>query len=227
MNANCKIADEITTVKQTGKTCDLVQSNPIKVLSRTSTKFVCHITYNCFINNSYSLAVFHNDSIVSKFKVKPVSRDKDKTIVEVTCENITDNAGRKWAFVFGSKGGYDQTIKNQTFVITLEPLPLKNLLSFDGALNDDLTSATIFVPGCEQVTEATSFLTFHCSNDDNGNRFLSDKCTFMCPVTSDSVYNMTLVRLPIPIYDGIESSNQTFPVDQRVQTIRIGKMETF
>jgi len=168
------------------------------------------------------LAVFKNDKIATQCTVKLVSRDVKKSIVLLTCNNITDNAGRNWAFIFGSKYGSNQTIENQTFIITLEPFPLKNLPSFDITLNEELTSASIFIPHCGQIAEI-KYLILHCQSNDNENRSLSDSCTSTCPVKSDSVYNISVVRLPLPRYNGIENVNDTFPTDQRTANIRIGK----
>jgi hypothetical protein len=205
-----------------GETCKIDRSNVGKVTERTSTMFKYNISYTCYINASWSVAVFRNDKIEERCTVKFTSRDVNKTIVILTCNNITDNAGRNWTFTFGSKHGYNQTIENQTFLVTLQPLPLKNLPNFDITVNEELTSASIFIPHCNQVAE-TKYLILYCQNDDNETRPLFDNCTSTCTVKSGSVYNMSLVRSSLPIYNEIENVYDTFPTDQRTETIRIGK----
>ena len=136
-----------------------------------------------------------------------------------------NNAGRNWTFVFGSIQGINSTIANQTFIVTLAPLPLQSLPKFGVTLNENLTLASIIVSNCDQVAEAKLYLTYQCQNDGNGNNYLSDSCTFTCPVQSDSVYNVSVVRLPVPIHDGTEAAKGTFPMDQRVESFRIGKTD--
>ncbi|CAF4008524.1 unnamed protein product [Rotaria sp. Silwood2] len=137
-------------------------------------------------------------------KIKLESRNINKTIVKLGCVNITNNAGRNWTFIFGSKHGYNQFIVNHTFTVTLEPLPLKNLPSFDVTLNEELTSASIFVRDCDQVTE-TKYLSFQCGMNNNQYTPLPKNCAFTCPVKSESVYNISIIRLPIPRHNGTES----------------------
>lgn len=168
------------------------------------------------------LAVFRNDKIVTQCTVRLTSRNEEKSIVLLSCHDIMDNAGRNWEFLFGSKYGFNQTIENQTFIITLEPLPLKNLPTLEITLNEELTSASIFIPNCGQAAEI-KYLILHCQSDNNENKSLSDNCISTCSVKSDSLYNISLVRLPLPRYNGIENVNDTFPPDQRTENIRIGK----
>ena len=159
-----------------GETCKTDRSSVGKVIERTSTMFNYNISYTCFINASYSLAVFRNDKIEGRCSAKFGPRDARKTIVNILCSNITENAGRNWTFTFGSKYGFNQTIENQTFLVTLQPLPLKSLPNFDITLNEELPSASIFIPHCNQVAE-TKYLTLHCQNDDNETRLLSPRQT--------------------------------------------------
>lgn len=57
-----------------------------------------------------------------------------KTIIHLTCNNIMKNAGRHWRFTFGSKAGSNQTITNQTFIVTLTPLALQSLPNWEVTL---------------------------------------------------------------------------------------------
>ncbi len=205
-----------------GETCKIDQSSVSKVIERTSTMFKYNISYNCSINRTLDLAVFRNDKIESLCSARATSRNITKTILILTCNNIMDHAGRNWTFTFGSKYGSNQTIENQTFLITLQPLPLKNLPNFDITLNEELTSASIFIPNCNQVAE-TKYLILHCQNENNENKSLSDTCKTTCSVKSGSVYNISLVRSPVPRYNEVENIYDTFPIDQRTENIRIGK----
>lgn len=204
--------------------CKVDRSNIGKVIERTPIMFKYNIAYTCYIDKSFSLAVFRNDQIEEQCSVKLTSRDEKlkKSILTLTCNNIMDNAGRNWTFTFGSKHTFNQTIENQTFIVTLQPLPLKNLPNFDITLNEELTSASIFIPYCNQVAE-TKYLILYCQNDNNETRPLSDNCTSTCSVKSNSVYNISLVRSAVPKYNEIENVYDTFPIDQRTEHIRIGK----
>ncbi|CAF3421096.1 unnamed protein product [Rotaria sp. Silwood1] len=149
-----------------------------------------------------------------------MSRNISQTIVRLTYENITNSAGRHWTFVFGSKHDSIQTIVNHTFTVTLDPLPLKSLPSFDVTLNEELTTASVFVPNCDQVAE-TKYLNFRCGINNDQQKPLPNNCVFTCSVNSSSVYNTSLIRLPIPRHNGTESFNDTFRMDQRIENIRI------
>jgi hypothetical protein len=192
------------------------------VISRTPTMFEYHISYTCYINTSLALSVFRNDKIETNCSVKIGSRIAEKSVVKLTCNNIMNSAGRNWAFTFGSKHGFNQTIENHTFIITFQPFPLKNLPNFGVTLNEELTSASIFIPHCNQIAE-TKYLIFHCQADDNEPRSISDNCTSTCSVKSNSTYDMLLIRSPVPRYNGTEDVYDTFPTDQRTESIRIGK----
>ncbi|CAF4900034.1 unnamed protein product [Rotaria sp. Silwood1] len=141
----------------------------------------------------------------------------------LTCNNIINHAGRNWIFIFGSHYQYNQTITNQTFIVTLDPLSLKMLPSFNIALNEDQTLASILVPNCDQVTQTISNIIYQCQSDDKKNRSISNNCTFTCPVKSGLVYNISITRLHISKHDGTNYTNGIFPMDRRVETVHLGK----
>ncbi|CAF0816273.1 unnamed protein product [Adineta steineri] len=186
--------------------------------------FKCQIVYDCELkNHTNTLAIFKDGEIVSQCTMRKVAATgKEKTKLEITCNLITGYAGKDWKFVLGSKSGVNPTIGNETFIITLDPLLLTKLPSFDITLDEEITSASIFIPDCSHISE-TKYLNFQCSSDDDVKKLVTDACQVTCPVKSDSTYNISLIRLPIPIYNGKEIVNATFSEERRRETIRIGK----
>lgn len=132
------------------------------------------------------------------------------------------NAGRHWRFTFGSKAGSNQTITNQTFIVTLTPLALQSLPNWEVTFKANSMLLSIYVPKCDEVTETSSYFIFQCQNDENRNKFISDRCTFDCPLSESSTYNISVIRLPIPIHHGNESICGTYSEDQRIENIHLG-----
>ncbi|CAF0856706.1 unnamed protein product [Adineta steineri] len=130
--------------------------------------FKCQIVYDCELkNHTNTLAIFKDGEIVSQCTMRKVAATgKEKTKLEITCNLITGYAGKDWKFVLGSKSGVNPTIGNETFIITLDPLLLTKLPSFDITLDEEITSASIFIPDCSHISE-TKYLNFQCSSDDD------------------------------------------------------------
>ncbi|CAF0988795.1 unnamed protein product [Rotaria sordida] len=182
------------------KTCDFNRSNDIVVKNRTSSMFTALITYNnCSSINSSELFVFVSESVVENcFVTEDIPHNMDDTIINVTCENIMNKAGRDWTFNIGSKFFHNQIIFNEIFIVTLEPLSLNTSTYIDVMIDKNLTSALIFIPNCADISDI-EYLIFRCS-DSNGT--LSENCTYTCSnIQFGSIYNLSLVRLPIPIAD--------------------------
>ncbi|CAF1204664.1 unnamed protein product [Adineta steineri] len=223
-NVNCEIVDQTARATEIAKACDGDQSIDIIVFNRTSNSFKCQISYDCELkNHANTLAIFKDAKIVTQCTIRKQSpTSKEKTKLEIACNPITGYAGKDWKFVLGSKSGVNQTIGNETFTVTLDPLLLTKLPSFDITLGEEITSASIVIPDCSDISE-TKYLNFQCSSDDDVKKPVTDTCQVTCPVKSDSTYNISLIRLPIPIYNRKEIVNGTFPEERRLETIRIGK----
>jgi hypothetical protein len=194
--------------------CHGNRSNTIKINKLTPNMFECIISYNCIIIDPTQLVVFRND-IIEKQCTSTVSLpNTDKTNAIVTCENIMNHTAQNWNFVFGSKHNRNSSIINETFIITLAPFPLEDLPDFNITVNDEITSASIFVPDCGRISER-KYLSFQCEMGDYRNLSLPNTCIFACPVEPGTEHTVAIVRFPIPKYNGIEILNDTFPIDIR------------
>ncbi|CAF1288660.1 unnamed protein product [Adineta steineri] len=223
-NVHSEIVDQTARATEIVKICDGDQSIDIKIVSRTSNTFKCQISYDCELkNHANTLAIFKDDKIVIQCTVKKVApTGEEKTKFEIACNLITGYAGKDWKFVLGNKSGVNPTIGNETFIITLDPLLLAKRPNFDITLDEVITSASIFIPDCSHISE-TKYLNFQCSSDDDVKKPVTDTCQVTCPVKPDSTYNISLIRRPIPIYNGKKIVNGTLLEERRLETIRIGK----
>jgi hypothetical protein len=185
------------------------------MIKRTWNMFVCKISYECLIINSAKLAVFKDDNITTQCKVNltyfPVI---EKTNVIITCDNIENNAGRNWQFVFGSINDQKSNVMNETFIVTLEPFLLKNLPNHNLTINDNITSASIFFPNCDQVAEI-KYLNYRCGRDIKNKNSLFQNCTFTCPVAPGRTQDAAIIRSQIDRYDGTQNVSGTFPEETR------------
>jgi hypothetical protein len=189
---------------------------------RTSTSFHCSIMYNCSVSDIHELIVFKNDTTSAQCTANVVTPNNKTTHVIVICTNITNNAGRNWSFVLGSKRDHNPSVINETFSIILKPLPLNDLPNFDIVLNNAIASVSVLIPNCEKVCEI-KYLTFQCGIEDKKNMSLFDNCSFICPVKSNSFLNITVTRWPVIEYLEPGGHNHTFPMDKRSENITIGK----
>jgi hypothetical protein len=193
---------------------------------RNSTSFHCSILYNCSVTDLNEFTVFKNDTTSAQCTANVITPNNQTTNVRVICEHITNNAGRSWTFVLGSKHDRNPSVVNETFSIILKPLPLKDLPSFSIVLNEAITSASILVPDCDKVSE-TKYLSFQCGIDNKSNMSVSSNCSFMCLVKSNSLLNIIVTRLPIPKYNVQGAHDDTFPTDRRSENIHIGKTNIY
>jgi len=173
--------------------------------------FTCKISYDCLIINSDKLAVFQKDNIATQCKLNltyvPVI---EKTNVIITCDNIENNAGRNWEFLFGSINDQTSIVINETFIVTLEPFPLKDLPKFNETINENITLASFFIPDCHQVAE-TKYLSYQCGREVKNRSSLFENCTFTCPVGPGRNEYAAIIRSPIPRYDGAQNVTGLFP----------------
>ncbi len=169
------------------------------------------ISYDCLIINPAKLAVFKKDNIATQCKLSltyvPVI---EKTNVIITCENITNNAGRNWEFVFGSIDYQKSNVINETFIVTLEPFPLKDLPKFNETVNENITLASFFIPDCHQVAE-TKYLNYQCGREVKNRSPFFENCTFTCPVLPGRNEYAAIIRSPIARYDGTQNVTGIFP----------------
>ncbi|CAF3180651.1 unnamed protein product [Rotaria sp. Silwood2] len=188
--------------------CKLNVSNGFTVKVRTSSMFTALIIYNCSSINSSELFVFVNGLDANNCIVtEDISDNMNYTTVNVTCDNIMNNAGRDWTFNMGQKFSDSQTIFNEIFIVTLVPLSLNGSTSIDVTISEDLTSALIFIPNCTDICDV-AYLMVHCNDSDLSNQTLLNSCTHTCSnIQPGSIYNFSLVRLPIRIVDKIEDEH--------------------
>ncbi len=182
--------------------CDSDISNGIKVIDRTSSSFTAVISYNCSSINSSELVIFVNETFAHNCYINEDIFTINNNTFNITCDTIENNAGRNWTFTIGQKN-----ILNETFTITLTPLSLDTSTNITVDIDDDITSADIFIPNCLDITDP-EFLIFRCHSSDLLNNTLSDNCTYTCSnLEPGSIYHASLIRLPIPIVD---ENNNTF-----------------
>ncbi len=198
------------------ETCATKGSNAINVTNRTSEMFTALINYNCSLIDLPEILTYNGTS--DHCSVTISASDTENRTIDVTCNDIVNYAGRNWVFdLIGNSSS--QIVQNETFIITLEPLPL-NEDSFNITVNEDFT-ATVVVPGCEKIADL-KYLIFLCNSSDMLNRTFSSNCTITCPdLTPGSINDAWLIRLPIPIADqAIE--NGTFPENSTNKKYIIG-----
>lgn len=186
----------------------------IDVINRTSSMFDGWITYNCSSIEISALSIFVNELEVDFCSITNGSVNET---INILCENIEKHAGRNWTFTIGSTNVSNQLIVNETFHVTLTPLSLPNATNISLTVHPDLTSAFVSIPNCGSIA-ASSYLLFQCSN--TSDFVYLDACQANCSnLIPGSIYEASLLRLPIPIVD---RANETFP-DEIVGTIyRIG-----
>jgi len=155
--------------------------------------FTALISCNCSSINSSELFIFINETLANNCFI---NENLNNNTINVTCVSIENNAGRNWTFTL-----VRMNFQNETFTITLEPLSLNLSTNITIEINDNQTSALIFIPNCLNISDP-SYLIFRCNNSDLLNNTLSDNCTYICyDLQPGSSYNSSLVRLSIPIVD--------------------------
>jgi hypothetical protein len=207
--------------------CNNTRPHAITVTDRNSTMFTGFITYDCSFINWVNVTVLYNSTLANCFASVHVSNITQKNdTTTVTCNNIQNNAGRNWTFNVLHTSILPGTFINETFTITLEPLPLNNE-SVKRTINEDLTSASFWVPDCEKIADPT-YLVFRCnSSNESNDTFLENNCTSMCPVQPGGSYHSVLVQLPIKIADKINDTNNTFPQETLDEIYEIGEKHVF
>lgn len=181
--------------------------------------FTALITYNCSNIDASKLLIYNETS--NSCSLSDSLTSPGNSTVNVTCNNIENNAGRNWTFVLGGKEN-SQIIINESFTITLKPLPLNTSTKIIIQVHEDLTSASISVLNCTNIAEP-EYLVIRCNSSDTSNSTLSSNCTFTCSnLLPGSIYNASLVRLPIPIADKRDGNETTFPEDTLDQPYTIG-----
>jgi hypothetical protein len=160
------------------------------------------INYNCSSINASELFIFVNETLSNNCYINEEFCDNiTNTTINVECHSIENNAGRNWTFTIGQINFINKIIFNETFIITLEPLSLDISTNITIEIYDDLTFAFILIFNCLDIINP-EYLIFRCNNSDLSNNTLSNNCTYTCfYLQPGQIYNVSLVRLSIPIID--------------------------
>jgi hypothetical protein len=182
------------------------------------------ISYNCSFTNWENLTIlFDNTSANCYSSVLSPNNTGDKEIVNVTCVNIKNNAGRDWSFKIRRKSIWNETFLNETFIVTLKPLLLNISTNISINVDLNLTSASVFIWNCKDISDPR-YLVFRCNDSDTSNNTLPENCTDTCyDLEPGSDYNLSLVLLPIPIADKKYDKNNTFEGDSLPKPYRTGE----
>ncbi|CAF4838435.1 unnamed protein product [Rotaria socialis] len=209
-----------STTTTTIQICSANETNAINVTNLTSSTFTAAITYDCGSIEPSDLEI-HYDTIANCSITKHSANMTLNSTVDVTCQSIENQAGRNFTFVLTQRNR-NQLIDNETFIVTLEPLPLNNSAYIVIIPDESLSSASITVQNCEKIAEL-EYLVFECGTANKSNRFLLENCTQTCDnLQPGSSYEATLIRLPIPVY----GTNRTFLEDRITQKYQIGLDKT-
>ncbi|CAM2716895.1 unnamed protein product [Rotaria socialis] len=200
--------------------CGTDVTNRINVTSRTSHSFEAIIIYNCSLLNQDPLYVFFNETAaVNCYTNSDYSKPRE---IIVTCYNIENHVGGDWMFsLIQQESMYNRTIRNETFTITLAPSSLYDFTWIDITVDADQTTASIFVYDCRKISQRKDLI-FRCNEFDQSNNTLSDDCTYTCfNLEPGSIYNASLVRLPIQIADKTDTySDNMFTGEIRGQVYK-------
>lgn len=134
----------------------------------------------------------------------------ESTYAVFICSNIMNNAGRDWNFTFGSTNNHKPIIASETFIVTLEPLPLMLIKRQNITINKTMTVASIIAPHCNLVSDI-EYLSYQCGMDHNNQKPMTSNCMFTCPVQPGSTYHVAIIRRAIKKYNGLSITNDTFP----------------
>ena len=177
--------------------------------------FTALITYNCSLINPPELLGYNETS--PNCSVTMLENDSKNDTINVTCDKIEDFAGRNWVFSL-SRNFSSQIIENETFAVTLEPIPLSEI-SINESKIENFT-AIFSIPNCTKIADSR-YLVFRCNSSDESNNTLSN-CTFTCSdLVPGSAATASLVRLAIPIEDKT-IDNETFVEERKYKSYRTG-----
>lgn len=174
--------------------------------------------YNCTSVHELHLTVFTNTSSncnASKFLVNGTFSTAD-----ITCTDIVGLAGHNYQFSVGSTHS-NTNLKNQTYIITLAPLPLTNVsVEFNASyINNNTTNFTIV--DCKNIADPKYF-DFLCDRTRQINGTKTDECQYSCSnVVHGSKLNVTVIRSDFPIID----DGSTWPPETAEETLEIGMNE--
>ena len=199
--------------------CGNIYSDFIDVTNRTSDMFTGLISYNCsFTNWEKNVTILYNKTSANcDASVLPSNNKGNKEILNVTCVNITKNAGRDWNFTIHQNSTWNNIFLNETFTVTLKPLPLDVSININISVDPNLTSALVYISNCTDISDP-SYLVFRCNDSDTYNYTKLDNCACTCyDLEPGSDYNSALVLLPIPAADmeNYYLGNQTLPKSYR------------
>ncbi|CAF0733136.1 unnamed protein product [Adineta steineri] len=186
--------------------CLNISSDNITVQDRGSDMFTALITYNCFFTDLYSFTILYNETFADCSILNDVSNITGNIAINVTCNNILDNAGRDWTFSINRTPFSSADTINENFTVTLSPLNYTDF-NYTTTYDNNQISTAISKPNCTQIADL-KYLVVRCNDSDKTNNTLSQNCTQVCwGLEYGSKYNVSLVRLPIPI----AGTNDTIP----------------
>jgi hypothetical protein len=201
--------------------CTPTNSSDFYVTDRTSDMFIANLTYNCSFINSSLLTVFHDGQEHNCNATEYFQDATDDSTVILICRDIKRHAGRNWSFDLSRTLLDDKSTINETFTITLEPQPLPTSTEINVAVDENLTSASIFIPDCEEIA-APADLKVRCNISDTLAVSLSTNCTHICNDLKPGSDNIALlIRSPIKIAD----NGSIFPEVNQSITYQIGKIK--
>ncbi|CAF1139955.1 unnamed protein product [Adineta steineri] len=194
-----------TTTATTTDRCFDIKSNNITVQNRGSDMFTALISYDCPFTDLYSFTMLYDETSANCSILNNVSNITGDIAINVTCNNILNNAGRNWTFSI-NRTSSNSAVYFEDFTITLSPLNYTGF-NYTTTYDNNQISITISKPDCSQIADL-QYLVVRCNDSDKTNNTLSQNCTQVCwGLEHGSKYNVSLVRLPIPIAD----MNDTIP----------------
>mgnify|MGYP001043165410 CR=1 FL=1 len=182
----------------------------MNVTVRESTGFTAVIKYNCTGIDISQLGVFVNESKFDGCNFEENTEENNS--IRLNCISIENNAGKNWTFSIIQTNFNEQIVVNQSFTITLSPLSLNSIKNLTIKIDEDISFATIFIENCTSIANL-EYLVVQCNVNDSEYEGLSEDCSIICSdIEPGSIYDSSLIRLPIPIFDQF---NQTFEEEHR------------
>lgn len=184
----------------------------LNVTERSSSSFSASIYHNCGAYSPDNFTIQANRSIDYNCTFTNNGLFNATTYeIKVNC-HVSNQAGRPWNFTFQLWSG-GSSLKNESFEVTLKPLPLKIEPIIDSAT---INSVSAKATDCEQIADLST-LSYTCNAVNLlANKTLSRNCTMTCDgLQPGSDVTITLTRssissvdLPTVVFDA-EQQNTT------------------
>lgn len=198
--------------------CNSITPNSPQVINRTSSMFTALIDYNCSFSNASELVVHNSTPAICSISETVRNQSSQGSTVNVTCMNIQNGSGRNWRFGISSRQSFE-SIDNESFIITLQPLRLNYSTNITIVVDTNLRSVSISIWKCNEIAEP-NYLVVQCGNQSN--RPILINCTQKCnELLPGSRGEVVLLRLPIEAID----NNEIFPNESIKKSYIIGEKE--